>query len=280
MLGAVPALRRGRLEPAVRWLAVANWSIAIGASAIATFVWPLMVLAALLPAVFAMPYVSGNQLRVYLIASLTASVAVAGLGVLQDVTGFSATVPPWVRDAVLVGFTPFLAGMIAQLGLEHSLGLNAALRDAEAVNHRLRGSEEALAEQAAELRASRARVVAATDRERRRIERDLHDGAQQRLVALSVRLSMARGTVASDPAAAIRVLDELHTEVKAAQVELSDLAQGVYPPVLTEHGIAAALRTAVDRCPNPAETDIADVGRHSRDVEAAIYFAVSRPSRT
>jgi signal transduction histidine kinase len=162
--------------------------------------------------------------------------------------------------------------MIAQLGLENAAHLGGALREAMAVNQRLQRSEETLAEQARELRASRARVVAATDRERRRIERDLHDGAQQRLVAMSVRLSVVQELVRRDPAAASDAIEALRAEVKAAQAELNLLAQGVYPPVLTEHGLAEALRSAVDRSTGPVELDVHDVGRHPRDLEAAIYF--------
>jgi signal transduction histidine kinase len=269
---AVIPLRNGRLEHAIRWLAVANWLTALGTTSIATFAWPVLALAALLPAVFSIPYASGAALRLYAFVSVGASVGVALLGVLQDFSRLSEQLPEWIRQVVVIGFTPFLAAMIAQLGLENSGHLNRLLRDANAANEGLRRSEEVLAAQAEELRLSRARLVAATDRERRRIERDLHDGAQQRLVALSVRLSMARETIRHDPAATPEVFDDLRAEVKAAQVELNRLAQGIYPPALTEHGLAAALQSAVDRAPNPVETDVSDVGRHPPDIEAAVYF--------
>jgi signal transduction histidine kinase len=272
MVAAVRPWRAGQLDRAVWWLAVSNWLIAAGTTSIATFAWPVLASSALLPAVFSIPYVEGFALRLYVFGSILASVAVAMLGVLQDFSGLSAELPEWVKQAVVIGFTPFVGGMIAQLGLENSAHLGAALRDAMNVNQRLRRSEETLAEQAKELRASRARVVAATDRERRRIERDLHDGAQQRLVALSVRLSVVRELVRRDPGQAAEALDALRAEVKAAQAELNLLAQGVYPPVLTEHGLAEALRSAVDRSPNPVELDVEEVGRHERDLEAAIYF--------
>jgi signal transduction histidine kinase len=272
MLGAVRPWRVGRLDLAVWWLAISNWLIALGTTAIATFAWPVLAMSALLPAVFSMPYVEGFRLRLYVFGSILVSVAVAMVGVLQDFSGLSAELPEWVRQAVVIGFTPFVGGMIAQLGLENSAHLGAALGEATAINQRLRSSEEMLAEQARELRASRARVVAATDRERRRIERDLHDGAQQRLVALSVRLSVVRELIRQDPAQAAAALEALRADVKAAQAELNLLAQGVYPPVLTEHGLAEALRSAVDRSPNPVELAVADVGRQSRDLEAAIYF--------
>jgi signal transduction histidine kinase len=272
MLAAVRPWRAGRLDHAVWWLAISNWLIALGTTAIATFAWPVLAMSALLPAVFSMPYVEGFRLRLYVFGSILVSVAVAMVGVLQDFSGLSGELPEWVRQAVVIGFTPFVGGMIAQLGLENSAHLGAALGEATAINRRLRQSEETLAEQARELRASRVRVVAATDRERRRIERDLHDGAQQRLVALSVRLSVLRELIRQDPVQAALALETLHADVKAAQTELNLLAQGVYPPVLTEHGLAEAIRSAVDRSPNPVELAVRDVGRLSRDLEAAVYF--------
>jgi signal transduction histidine kinase len=272
MLAAVRPWRAGRLDEAVWWLAIANWLIALGTTAIATFAWPVLAMSALLPAVFTISYVSGFTLRLYVFGSILVSVAVAIIGVLQDFSGLSGDLPEWVREAVVIGFTPFVGAMIAQLGLENSAHLGAALTEAIAVNARLRDSEQILAEQARELRASRARVVAATDRERRRIERDLHDRAQQRLVALSVRLSVVRELIHKDPSQAAGALDALRAEVKAAQAELNLLAQGVYPPVLTEHGLGEALRSAVDRVPNRVELDLGDVGRHPPDLEAAIYF--------
>jgi signal transduction histidine kinase len=247
MLTAVRPWRAGDLDQAVWWLAISNWLIAVGTTSIATFAWPILASSALLPAVFSIPYVEGFRLRLYVLGSILVSVAVAMLGVLQDFTGLSGALPREVREIVVIGFTPFVGAMIAQLGLENAAHLGGALREAMAVNQRLQRSEETLAEQARELRASRARVVAATDRERRRIERDLHDGAQQRLVAMSVRLSVVQELVRRDPAAASDAIEALRAEVKAAQAELNLLAQGVYPPVLTEHGLAEALRSAVDR---------------------------------
>jgi signal transduction histidine kinase len=133
-------------------------------------------------------------------------------------------------------------------------------------------SRAAVAEQAEELRRSRARVVAATDRERRRIERDLHDGAQQSLIAIGIGLSQARELCRTDPDRAARTLDVLRSELRSAHDELRDLAQGVYPPVLTEHGLAAALQSAADRCSIPVRAALQPIGRHRAEVEAAVYF--------
>src|SRR6185436_1541710 len=93
--------------------------------------------------------------------------------------------------------------------------------------------------QAGELRASAQRIVAAQDEERRRLERNIHDGAQQHLVALAVQLRLARSVLAKDPAKADTVLPALRSQVDAAVATLRSLALGVYPPLLEERGIAA-----------------------------------------
>ncbi len=121
----------------------------------------------------------------------------------------------------------------------------------------------------AELRATRARIVATGDAERRRIERDLHDGAQQHLVALSMKVGLAREL--ADPEAAQR-LDDVGEELEEILVELRDLAHGLYPPVLREFGLREALASVVRRSAPPAKLEAPAIGRYSEDVEAAVYF--------
>ena len=120
-----------------------------------------------------------------------------------------------------------------------------------------------------ELRATRARVVATGDAERRKIERDLHDGAQQHLVALSIRVGLAREL--ADPEAAQR-LDDVGKELEEILEELRDLAHGLYPPLLRELGLREALASAVRRSASPAKLEAAAIGRYPEDVEAAVYF--------
>ena len=122
------------------------------------------------------------------------------------------------------------------------------------------------------LQASRARIVAAADAERRRIERDLHDGAQQRLVALAVKLRLARRLVDADLDQARGMLDELRDEVKDAVEELRNLAHGIYPPLLLDQGLAAALGSAAQRATIPTRVEAGPVGRYPADLEAAAYF--------
>jgi signal transduction histidine kinase len=123
-----------------------------------------------------------------------------------------------------------------------------------------------------ELRASRSRLVAAADAERRRLERDLHDGAQQHLVALAVNIRVARDLVADDPASAASLLDELGEAVRTTINEVRDLAHGIYPPLLRDAGLVEALRAVARRQPQPVDLQAEDVGRYPADVEAAVYF--------
>ena len=133
---------------------------------------------------------------------------------------------------------------------------------------------DALRRQAEELRESRARIVASGDAERRRVERNLHDGAQQHLVALAINLRLTRDIVADDPEGAAEMLGQLAEDVQATIKELRELAHGIYPPLLADNGLPDALRAAASRSPLSVRVDVADgVGRYSAEVEAAIYFS-------
>ncbi len=180
------------------------------------------------------------------------------LGLYQDVSGFEDEVPTWAPPLILVIFTPFLAGMIVVTALQHSSRLQTSLAETIEANRALR--------------ISRARLVAATDRERRRVERDLHDGVQARLIAMGLRVRLAEDLVSRDPEEAAAVLGALRQDVHAAHEELRDIGHGVYPPVLTQHGLGAALAAAADRCPLPVSLEVAGLGRFAPDAEAAIYF--------
>lgn len=123
-----------------------------------------------------------------------------------------------------------------------------------------------------ELRASRARILAAADDERRRIERDLHDGGQQRLVALRIRLQLAEELMKQDPAQARNMLHLLGGEVDAALDELRSLAAGVYPSLLAARGLPDAIRTAALQSPVPALVEVDGADRYSQEIETAAYF--------
>ncbi|HEX6024995.1 MAG TPA: PAS domain S-box protein [Solirubrobacter sp.] len=127
----------------------------------------------------------------------------------------------------------------------------------------------------AELRASRARIVAAADDARRRLERDLHDGAQQHLVGLALTLRLARRKVAEDPELAAELLDEAIQDLATATDELRELARGIHPAVLTEGGLEPALRGLAKRAPLPVAIEHAPEGRLSAPVEVTAYFVVA-----
>ena len=123
-----------------------------------------------------------------------------------------------------------------------------------------------------ELRASRARVVASADAERRRIERDLHDGPQQHLVALAVNLELARQLADSDPAAAKALLEDLGRDVRDALEDVRELASRIYPPLLLDRGLADALKAAASLAGLPTRVEAAALERYGPEVETTVYF--------
>jgi len=125
-----------------------------------------------------------------------------------------------------------------------------------------------------DLRSSRQRLVAAQDEERRRIERNIHDGAQQQLVALSVKQRLVEGLLERDPEKARRMISEIQAETIEALENLRDLARGIYPPLLADQGLAAALEAQGRKSPVPVIVEAKDVGRYPQEVEAAVYFSV------
>ena len=123
-----------------------------------------------------------------------------------------------------------------------------------------------------ELRASRQRLVAAQDEERRRLERNLHDGAQQNLVALKVKLGLAEMFAEKDPARAKATLAELKADTDEALETLRDLARGIYPPLLADKGLVSALESQARKATVPVEVVADGIGRYPQEIEAAVYF--------
>jgi signal transduction histidine kinase len=126
-----------------------------------------------------------------------------------------------------------------------------------------------------ELLASRARIVEASDAARRRLERDLHDGAQQRLVAASLALKLAQRRVGDDEPALATLLRQAEVELTAGLAELRELARGIHPAVLTDHGLPAAVQALATRCSVPIEVRIELSRRFSGAVESALYFSAA-----
>ncbi len=180
--------------------------------------------------------------------------------VLRGAPGLTAAV---AVGAVLVLVAPraTLALAWSQLWLDRNLLGASRRRD--------------LAARVGDLERSRSRLVVAADVERRRIERDLHDGAQARLVSVAMELGRAKARFADDPEGAKALVDQAHEEAKAALVELRNLVRGVHPPVLSDRGLDAALSGLAALCPVPVTLTVEMVRRPSSTVEAVAYFVVA-----
>ena len=153
---------------------------------------------------------------------------------------------------------------------EHKLASDLASQ-AGLVLRNVRLAEELL-ERLDELQASRQRIVAAQDQERRRLERNIHDGAQQQLVALAVKIRLARQLGAKDPGKANDLLEQTEAEVSEALEDLRDLARGIYPPLLADKGLVAALEGQARRSAVPIRIQADGIGRYPQEAEAAVYF--------
>jgi signal transduction histidine kinase len=126
-----------------------------------------------------------------------------------------------------------------------------------------------------DLRTARQRIIAAADAERRRIERDLHDGAQQRMVAVAVTLGLAEARFASDPESAFKLIAQAREEAQAAVKELRELARGIHPAVLSDRGLGAALEALAARAPVPVDVRGVPERPLGREVEACAYFVTA-----
>jgi signal transduction histidine kinase len=181
-----------------------------------------------------------------------------------------------IGDTVLRGSAVTVVSAIGLAVLIAAPQLTRGLATADtAMSRRLLGPPSDLAARVSELEISRERVVDAAEGERRRIERDLHDGAQQRLVALAMELGRAQAKFADDPDAARVLVDQAHAQAKEALTELRNLVRGVHPPVLTERGLDAALSGLAALCPIPVDVHVDVPVRPRPAVEAVAYFMVA-----
>jgi signal transduction histidine kinase len=133
----------------------------------------------------------------------------------------------------------------------------------------------ALRERVDDLRHARQRIIAAADAERRRIERDLHDGAQQRMVAVAVTLGLAQSRFESDPEGAFKLIAQAREEAQHAVKELRELARGIHPAVLSDRGLGAALEALAARAPVPVEVSGVPDEPLAPAIEAAAYFVTA-----
>lgn len=171
----------------------------------------------------------------------------------------------WAPVIGILGAAASIAGMIGLALLHRVLSLAIVVRSREAE----------LTERVRTTTAQRAGAVRAADVERTRIERDLHDGVQPRLVSVGMTLGLAQQKIDDDPDAAKELIAEAHTSTKAAITELRQLARGIHASVLDDRGLDAALSALAGRSHIPVHLDVRMDGRCSRDAEAALYFSIA-----
>jgi signal transduction histidine kinase len=207
--------------------------------------------------------------------SLKIAYSTGASGTYVDATGAPVAVPPRqpARNVTVIarGAGPVAAVLFDSQLAEQERYVQAA---AEAGLMWLQNSrlEAELAASTHELAASRRRLVSAAVDERERIQRDLHDGAQQRLLGMRAKIGLALGAADEEPAATRQMLAELQGELAATLDELRTLANGVYPPVLADYGLGRALAAACRRSPAHVAIDVEERARWPRDVEGAVYF--------
>jgi signal transduction histidine kinase len=198
-----------------------------------------------------------------------AGLVTGGLGAAAVLAWLGCVI--WVRPWWVA--LPVSVALLAAVPWPTRIGAELDVR----LGRRLLGESrpEQLARRVAALTRSRAEIVAATDAERRRIERDLHDGAQQRLVSLAMNLGMARTSLTDLPEPARQVIADAHEEAKQALAELRNLVRGLHPAVLNDRGLDAALSGLAARSPVPVHLQVDLPERCSPTIEAVAYFVVS-----
>lgn len=231
--GGASAARRGDLTTAVVLYAGGFWAWSLFAVALVPIGMPVFLFNVLVPVIVAATYLEERHHRRLALCAVAVVAAFALLGTMQEGLRIQDRGPDWAVNATIAGFlvshTWMFTAAIRDANRTRVATLDAAIERAD----RLRDSESAL-------RASRRRLVEVADAERGRIERDIHDGAQQRLVSLAVRLKLAIQLTESAPITPEQ-LEQMHGEAAAALQELRDLAAGIYPPLLVESGLASAL---------------------------------------
>lgn len=254
----------GPILPALALITAGNWVIALIVAVVLPFLWPAMVFTVLIPVVLATPYLRRDQLLVVIVVAGVITAVVTSVGVFRPGQGVLPDLDDGIAHLAVMGA---LVAHIPPVGLiiwQNNRMQHESLQRAHDLNLRLRESQD-------ELAASRRRVVQAGDLERRRIERDLHDGAQQRLVTLGVRLRLLETQTTHLP----DVNDSVHAlldELTAAIADVRELSKGIYPPLLQSEGLVHALNDIGRRSTVPVKLDLAEVGRLHPSVETALYF--------
>lgn len=252
MLATPPLCRRHGAPAAIVGLTLSALLFAVGGTWATPNLSPLTVLLTMVPLLVGFPYLGRRWIQALSVVAVVGSAAVAALAEWRRVEAINELW--WVNAIVIAASLP--AGVAVVVFL-------------------VRDAYTRLQDQSAQLVESRTRIVDVADAARRSLERDLHDGAQQRLLAMSVTIERARKELlAGRHEGAAALLGQLAADNREVVTELRELARGIYPPLLAERGLVAALQSTARRSTVPVTLDIADVERTGRQVEAAAYFCI------
>ena len=258
LAAALRLARHSRYQQSTTLFCIGTWASVLLLTFITPALLPVWMLGALVPVVFAEPYIRWQRGLAFAVITAGCALALGALARFQNISHLGGQSPRWIETAFIVAGLPYLTLQILVIVWNNA---NA-----------LRTSEAQLAERAAQLAASRTRLITAADEERRRLERDLHDGAQQNLVALAVLIQLAR-TAEHDRYQPLLI--EASGLLETAIAEIRRLAQGIYPPALVSGGLAQALPAVAARASIPVRLNVQDLGRYPASIEAALYFCCS-----
>lgn len=249
---ALPLIRRGGVQIAVLALTLSSAVFAFAGVVVNPFVAPMAVLVLLVPLLLAFPYLPARAVSLGVGFAVVSTAAVAALAEWRRDSEPGPSTPTEV--VVLLLFTPLIAAVLTY--------------EVHALYREMKHQAEALVR-------SRTQVGDVAIAARKSLERDLHDGAQQRLIGLTVQSRLARNALAKGDLGDVdEILARLAAESQAAVQELRDLAQGIYPPLLTERGLGPALKAIALRTPIPCVLFVEKLPRYAPTLEAAIYFCI------
>lgn len=264
-LVAEPHFRRGDLRRGIFWSNLGSWYLLFPLVLIIPDTLPIAIQNVIGPVILAATYLERRVLKRLVPATVAIGVVISWIGLTTDGAGLDEVAPRWFYLAVVLAYVGanllLVMGDVQELNQVHLRSLQRAQRH----NRELRAADRALRE-------SRRRLLVATDEERIRLERDLHDGAQQRLVSLALQLRLAAELADEGTAPTGESLMAMHRAATEAVEELRDLAQGVYPARLKELGLARALHAVARRSPVPIE--VVDLVESPLDegTQVALYF--------
>lgn len=262
---AGPYFRSGDLRRGILWANLGSWYLLFPLVIIIPETLPIAIQNVIGPVILAATYLERRFVKQLIPGTIAIAVVISLISFTTDGVGLDEVAPDGVFIGVLVAYIAanllMVMGDIQELNLVHLRSLDRAVKQ----NHELRQAERAL-------RDSRRRLVVAGDEERVRVERDLHDGAQQRLVSLSMQLRLAADLAADGQPPSSDALMALHRSANEAVDELRDLAQGLYPARLKELGLVRALHSLARRSPTPIEIDDRTSTLLDESTQVALYF--------